>query len=64
MLFSMSCVGQFLTDFVDCFMTGSWPVCVDYLWIVFLGSSEAGLWPSFSPVVACFYSLCMDYLLC
>ena len=28
MLFSKSYVGQSLTDFVDCFMAGSWPLCV------------------------------------
>ena len=28
MLFSKSYVGQSLTDFMDCFVAGSWPVCV------------------------------------
>ena len=28
MIFSKSCVGQSLTDFVDCFVASSWPVCV------------------------------------
>ena len=29
MLFSKSCVGQSLTDFVDCFAADSWPMCVE-----------------------------------
>ena len=41
----------------DCFVAGSWFVCVAYLWIV----SRQFLC---GPVVAYFYSLCMDYLLC
>ena len=28
MLFSKSCVRQSLTNFMDCFVAGSWPVCV------------------------------------
>ena len=28
MLFSKSYIGQSLTDFVDYFVAGSWPVCV------------------------------------
>ena len=28
MLFSKICVGQSLTDFMDYFVVGSWPLCV------------------------------------